>query len=202
MKSFKTQVLFISACLCAGAGVIDFSSPEWIAATGSSVFTVNYVTVTAGDETPIIGRYQKPTLNVGSSGIGIRTKLDLNANEISSYETATMSFADPNGVDIDQIVINQLFPRQSPLVPAENGRYRVDGGAWVTFTGVNDNGELVLNDRLIGVHTLTFSIPRTVVDLAASDYTVRSIETVTEPGTFGLLGLGIGGCVVRKRLTA
>jgi hypothetical protein len=129
-------------------------------------------------------------------GLGIR--LSYEDDEVEAHEILSVSFQ--QGVVLSAIYLADLFFENGY---AEQGSYRIDSGAWVTFDantlpGSNDNGErlILFGSPIDDVHFVEFGAPGRIngenheFSLMGFDAEVK-ITTVPEPNTAVLVGAGL-----------
>lgn len=175
----------------ATATMIDFSSPAWSGASGNSSHTVGGVTASAN--------YGKLSHD-SSHGLGINdrdwftgTGDEVDNREKLSIDLGAYSF-------IEKIVIHNLYADECGFgCWDERGEYRLDGGAWQTFTGTMSGSPGMLAIMVgAAAQTIHFRADRYLKD----DFSVKAVKT-PEPGTLALLGLGLAGIgAVRRRRSA
>jgi hypothetical protein len=207
MKLFFAAVL--AGCFLfmasASATVINFGSSTFTGADGQSTFNTN-----------VFGIGVNLSANTGKldwtagDGIGIKTFLDPNPDEVQGAERLTigLSFAQP--LMLNSITLSNLYYENGFR---EEGSYRLNGGAWIQFLA--DPGQTPGTQGLlsVGVNQLVTSVefkapgwdPTWSDPLRSSEFTLQNMDVgpaVPEPATFGLLGtalLGLGLAGYRRR---
>lgn len=175
------------------AGMIDFSDPTWAGAAGNNAYTVGGVTVTANP-----GRATLSHDSLDGLGVNYRDGLIGEPDEIDKYEMLSVNLG--TSTLIHEIVLHNLLSDECFFIACwdERGEYRLDGGAWQSFTGnmVGQPGMLAI---MVGsvAQTIDFRADR----LALDDFSVKAIKA-PEPGTVALMGLGLAGLGAFRRRKA
>lgn len=178
---------------------INFTDGSWNGAQGQNSFTthasgidlfaapsptakitVNYIGGPSGD-------------NSGMDGLGI------NDDEITQGGTEQLNLVFSAPVTLNSIYITDLF-KDGPGGASEVGLYSLNGGTFMSFSSVGAfNGALTLNVFQSGISSITF---KSSTD-GWSDFSVKGLtynaQSVPEPSTLLLLGVGVVGLAVWQR---
>jgi hypothetical protein len=187
------------------AATIDLRKPIWNP-NGDNTKTVGQVTAFALDGSGDPSLFWSTTDGYGVDG----GKHDRERDEINNNEEIAISFASP--FLLTGFSLTNLFAHENLDNGAfydEHGQYRINGGTWITFTGVetgpSTNGELFVNFTGILASLLEFrAAPGGGLDPRGlrNDFSVATIEAsspaaVPEPTSLLLFGSGLVGLAAR-----
>ena len=215
IHTFVIAALVVSGFVLAGPRTaqadsidyIDLTGPEFAAADSAADFAVTMYG---------IDLYIEPSSNDSPllywdnvDGLGVRSAYK--TDEIEADEILALHFMS-GPVDLDYVSLTDLFHEDGYY---EQGSYQLNGvGAWTPFVQNNPltlpspttNGEFNLEVDTEGVSSIAFKAPGMMYvnnQWQGHEYSVTGIGiyTVPEPGTLGLLGLGlaVNAAAIRRR---
>jgi hypothetical protein len=218
MKSiFRITAIALASSVSAfaSAGVIDFTSTQWAASSGTSYSAPGSgVTLTASGTLPVFGTATPSVLtyNAGpcgntsvglacaGAGIGIdRTQVPVEqANEINSGELLKISFASLMTIDrLDFLNLSAPLNLGIVTLPGDTMSIRVNGtGAWQDFTPSLAQAGGYYSAALSAFNVSSLEIRGANV---ASEGSLARISYVPTPGTAALLLLGVAAVVYKRR---